>query len=100
MSYQVRFAASALKSWNKLDSTIRVQFEKVIRRRVENPHVLGARLRAKGSVYKIKLRDSGYRLVYDVHDEVLVIRIIGVGRRDDGYDDLLVAGRESLDDLD
>jgi mRNA interferase RelE/StbE len=32
--------------------------------------------------YKIKLRTSGYRLVYQVKDEVITITVIAVGRRD------------------
>ncbi len=100
MSYRVQFTESARKSWNKLGATVRQQFEKTLRRRVENPHVPAARLRARGNVYKIKLRDAGYRLVYEVHDKVLVILVIGVGRRDEGYADLLGAGRDSLDNLD
>jgi mRNA interferase RelE/StbE len=57
-------------------------------------------LRAKGNLYKIKLRDAGYRLVYEVHDDVLVIHVIGVGRRDQGYEEFLKLGRSSLDGLD
>jgi mRNA interferase RelE/StbE len=36
-----------------------------------------------GNVYKIKLRDLGYRLVYEVFDSRLVVVVISVGRRDD-----------------
>lgn len=32
--------------------------------------------------YKIKLRSVGYRLVYEVRDEMLVVLVIAVGRRD------------------
>jgi mRNA interferase RelE/StbE len=59
--------------------------------------VPAARLRTKGSVYKIKLRDAGYRLVYEVHDDILTIHVIGVGRRDEGYEALLKRGRERPD---
>jgi len=31
--------------------------------------------------YKIKLRQSGYRLVYQVNDNKLIITIIAVGKR-------------------
>lgn len=34
--------------------------------------------------YKIKLRQSGCRLVYRVEDDVMVILIIAIGRRDGG----------------
>ena len=100
MTYRVRFTQSAAKSWNKLGATVRAQFEKVLRRRVENPHIPGARFRGHPNAYKIKLRDAAYRLVYEVHDNVLVIEIIGVGRRDEGYDQFLGIGRRSFEDDD
>jgi mRNA interferase RelE/StbE len=100
MIYRVRFSKSALKSWNKLGAPIREQFEKVLRRRAENPHVPAARLRGRPETYKIKLRDAGYRLVYEVLDDVLVIHVIGIGRRDDGYEEFIRIGRQSLDDAD
>ena len=34
------------------------------------------------NTYKIKLRDVGYRLVYEVIDRRLVVLIIAIGRRD------------------
>lgn len=32
--------------------------------------------------YKIKLRQSGYRLIYQVEDERITIIVLAVGRRD------------------
>ncbi len=34
------------------------------------------------NVYKIKLRQSGYRLVYRVLDDVVVVTVIAVGKRE------------------
>jgi mRNA interferase RelE/StbE len=34
------------------------------------------------NTYKIKLRDMGYRLVYEVIDQRLVVLVIAIGRRD------------------
>lgn len=34
--------------------------------------------------YKIKLRTAGYRLVYQVHDKVLVVTVVAVGKRENG----------------
>jgi mRNA interferase RelE/StbE len=33
------------------------------------------------NTYKIKLRDVGYRLVYEVIDQQLVVMVIAVGKR-------------------
>jgi mRNA interferase RelE/StbE len=35
-------------------------------------------------MYKIKFRSSGYRLVYEVNDEEIVIYVVAVGKRDRG----------------
>ncbi|WP_238584326.1 type II toxin-antitoxin system RelE family toxin [Legionella gratiana] len=48
------------------------QFKKVLKQRLENPHVASANLRGNlKECYKIKLRQSGYRLVYHVNDNKL-----------------------------
>ncbi|WP_186797395.1 type II toxin-antitoxin system RelE family toxin, partial [Escherichia coli] len=40
------------------------------------------RLHGQADRYKIKLRASGYRLVYQVIDEKVVLLVIAVGRRE------------------
>ena len=79
---------------------MRVQFEKVLLRRAEQPHVPAARLHGRANTYKIKLKSAGYRLAYEVIDDILVIYVLGVGRRDDGYEEFLRIGRENLSDHD
>lgn len=80
--YKVEFAKSALKEWNKLDSNTREQFRKKLKERCDEPRILSARLRDSKNRYKIKLRSAGYRLVYEIEDNRLVIVVIAVGRRD------------------
>lgn len=82
MSYELEFLESALKEWQKLDANTREQFRKKLKERCENPHVPSAKLRGAKDRYKIKLRSSGYRLVYEVIDGELVVLVIAVGRRD------------------
>jgi mRNA interferase RelE/StbE len=82
MSYNLAFLPSALREWRKLDAPLREQFKKKLAERLENPHVPGDRLRGHSAHYKIKLRASGYRLVYEVEDEILRVLVIAVGRRD------------------
>ena len=73
----------ALKEWKKLDGSIKTQFLKTLTRRLQEPHVPSAKLRGDlQNTYKIKLRDMGYRLVYEVIDQRLVVLVIAIGRRD------------------
>ncbi|GKX49084.1 type II toxin-antitoxin system RelE family toxin [Pectobacterium carotovorum] len=82
MSYSVKFREDALKEWLKLDKTIQQQFAKKLKKCCENPHIPAAKLRGMKDCYKIKLRASGFRLVYEVIDDVLVIAVVAVGKRE------------------
>lgn len=72
MTYTVKFRDDALKEWLKLDKTIQQQFVKKLKKCSENPHIPSAKLRGLKDCYKIKLRASGFRLVYQVIDDMLI----------------------------
>lgn len=82
MSYKLLFREDALKEWKKLDSSIQSQFKKKLVERVEVPRVESSRLNGMKDCYKIKLRNAGYRLVYQVRDNEIVISIVAVGKRE------------------
>lgn len=82
MNYSLEFKETALKEWHKLDSTIREQFKKRLAERLKNPRVESAILSGMTDCYKIKLRSAGFRLVYQVFDERLVVMVIAVGKRE------------------
>lgn len=81
-SYRLQFLPAAKAEWDKLDGSIRQQFVKVLLRRLDEPRITAAALTAMPDCYKIKLRSTGFRLVYRVHDDVLVLLTIAVGKRD------------------
>ncbi|MCD2173276.1 type II toxin-antitoxin system RelE family toxin [Rhizobium sp. C4] len=82
MIYELGFVEAALKEWRKLDSNTREQFKKKLAERCVNPRVPSAQLSGSRDRYKIKLRGAGYRLVYEVRDEQVIIVVIAVGKRD------------------
>jgi mRNA interferase RelE/StbE len=82
MTYELRFRTSALKEWRKLDGTLREQFKKKLQERLEHPHVPASALSGLPDAYKIKLRQSGYRLVYTVEDAVVTVTVVAVGKRE------------------
>lgn len=84
MIYELEFNSDALKEWKKLDSTIREQFKKQLGKCMMEPHVPSARLHGTdmSNVYKIKLRDLGYRLVYEVNDQTITILVLAIGKRE------------------
>lgn len=82
MSYKLKFLPSALKEWDKIGSTIREQLKKKLKERLEHPVVVADRLHGFQNHYKIKLRSSGYRLVYEVENETVSVIVITVGKRE------------------
>lgn len=80
--YQLNFLPTALKEWKKLNSTIQDAFKKKLAERLKHPHVPSAKLTGHKDCYKIKLRDIGYRLVYEVIEQELTVLVIVVGKRD------------------
>lgn len=82
MSYELLFHPDALTEWGKLDKSVREQFKNKLAERLQNPHVPSVRLAGRSHRYKIKLRSSGYRLVYDVVDSRLMVTVVAVGKRE------------------
>jgi len=82
MSYSLEFKPKALKEWKKLDHSIKQQFHKKLKERLETPRVPHSKLSGYANVYKIKLRSSGFRLAYEVVDERLIVIVLSVGKRE------------------
>ena len=51
MTYKLEFKKSALKEWEKLGHTIKEQFKKKLKERLENPHVHSAALPGAKNIY-------------------------------------------------
>jgi mRNA interferase RelE/StbE len=81
-TYRLTFLRDAEKEWSKLGSTIQRQFTNKLRERLAVPRVPLARLADMPDCYKIKLRAAGYRLVYRVYDDRIVVQVIAVGKRE------------------
>ena len=82
MTYKLDFYEDAYKEWKKLDATVREQFKLKLIERLENPCVPSAKLRKSDNRYKIKLRQVGYRLVYEVVNTTVTVTVIAIGKRD------------------
>ncbi|MFW2178138.1 MULTISPECIES: type II toxin-antitoxin system RelE family toxin [unclassified Moraxella] len=97
--YKIHFTKTSLKEFQKLGATVKEQFKKKLKSLQANPHVDSARLSDElAGCYKIKLRASGYRLVYQVKDDRLIIIVIGVDKRQSVYDKMLKRLPVEVDD--
>jgi len=82
MTYKLEFKKQALKEWKKLGPDIQAQFKERLAERLIEPHVPSARISGGKDLYKIKLRQLGYRLVYQVNNKVVTVTVLAVGKRD------------------
>lgn len=92
-TYRLTFLRDAQKEWDKLGADVRNQFAKKLRERLSNPRIASAKLRDLPDCYKIKLRAAGYRLVYRVYDDRVVVQVVAIGRRDRNLVYKIAAGR-------
>ena len=82
MNYDLAFLDEALKEWRQLDTMTRAQFKAKLAERLQNPKIPSARLHGTPERYKIKLRNAGYRLVYQVKDRELLVLVAAAGKRE------------------
>ena len=82
MTYSLEFDSRALKEWQKLGDTVRQQLKKKLAEVLLSPRIEANRLHSLPDCYKIKLRSSGYRLVYQVIDHEVVVFVVAVDRRE------------------
>ena len=82
--YRLQFVPSAWAEWQKLDGSVKEPLRKLLKKRLDNPHVPGSALHGElAGYYKIKLNKQGYRLVYGVEDDVLIVMVMAVDKRED-----------------
>jgi mRNA interferase RelE/StbE len=95
VSYRLQFLPEALDEWNAFDGSVKALLRTALKKRLEQPHLPGSELHAElHHCYKIKLKRLGYRLVYSVEDDLLVLLVLSVGKRED-----LEAYRKAIDRL-
>ena len=83
--YRLLFLPSALKEWQDLDGSVKEILRKLLRKRLDTPHVPGGALHGElAGYYKIKLKKQGFRLVYGVEDDALIVMVMAIDKREDG----------------
>ena len=77
--HSLQFVPSAWAKRRTLDGSVKELLRKLLKKRLNNPHVPGALLWH----YKIKPDKQGYRLVYGVQDGVLIVMVMALDKRED-----------------
>jgi len=82
--YEIRWKESAKKELKSLDKNIIKRLLKNVALLSDNPRpVTCKKLQGADGLYRIRIAD--YRIVYSIHDTVLLIEIIRVGHRSKIY---------------
>ena len=82
--YKVKFKNSASKEYRKLPSQIKKRVNVVIDKLADNPRISGViKLQGNNLLYRIRIGD--YRLIFEIYDRELVIKVIRIGHRRDVY---------------
>jgi mRNA interferase RelE/StbE len=85
MTYQVEVAPAALRQLRKLDPLGRRRVQAAIELLAAQPRPSGAK-KLQGGEGEWRVRTGDYRIVYEIHDHVLVVLVVAVGHRREIYE--------------
>lgn len=84
MTYRIEVARAAARQLRKLDPQARRRVQAAVELLAEEPRPAGAR-KLVGGAGEWRVRTGEYRIVYEIHDQVLLILAPAVGHRRDIY---------------
>ncbi len=85
MTYRVEVAPAALRQLRKLDPPARRRVQAAIELLADQPRPSGAK-KLGGGEGEWRVRTGDYRIVYEVHDNVLLVLVVAVGHRREIYE--------------
>ena len=85
MTYRVEVAPAALRRLRKLDPPARRRVQAAIELLADQPRPSGAK-KLGGGEGEWRVRTGDYRIVYEVHDNVLLVLVVAVGHRREIYE--------------
>ena len=88
MAWRIEFDPDALKELKKLDRPVQVRLVAFLRDRLaplDDPRSIGEALSGArlGSYWKYRVGD--WRIVCDIHDQRIVVRVLRIGNRREVY---------------
>ena len=84
MTYKVEISPGARRSLKKLPPEILKRVDDRILSLADNPRPPGAE-KLVGEELTYRVRVGAYRILYEVHDDVLVILVVRIGHRKEIY---------------
>lgn len=84
MAYRLEFTSAADHQFRKLPPQLQARLRPHIDALAQNPRPSGVE-KLKGEENAYRLRVGDYRVLYEVHDKVLLILVVKVGHRREVY---------------
>ena len=84
MTYSVTLAPAAVRQLRKLDATARRRVQASVELLAVQPRPPGAKKLVGGSG-EWRVRTGEYRIIYEIHDNALLVLVLAVGHRRDIY---------------
>lgn len=86
MTHRIDISPAAARQLRKLDAAARRRVQAAIEILAEQPRPGGA-VKLAGGDGEWRVRTGDYRIVYEVHDNVLVVLVVAIGHRREVYRD-------------
>jgi mRNA interferase RelE/StbE len=84
MAYRLEFAPAAARQLRKLDPQARRRIQAAVELLATDPRPAGAK-KLLGGEGEWRARTGGYRVVYEIRDDTLLVLVLVVAHRRDAY---------------
>ena len=86
MDYRVQLIPAAARQFKKLPRHVKRRIRDAIDSLISNPRSVGAK-KLVGTDNQWRVRVGTYRIIYEIHDQRLIVLVIRIGHRKDVYRD-------------
>lgn len=85
MAYTIKLSRGARKFLNRANSDLYSRIRKALQTLRNSPRGTDCK-KLKGNKNEYRIRVGDYRVVYEIHDNILVIMIVRIAPRDKAYE--------------
>ncbi|NJM72580.1 MAG: type II toxin-antitoxin system RelE/ParE family toxin [Scytonema sp. RU_4_4] len=86
MTYEVKFTKPAQKMFKKLTQEVQDRIQSKINELAIEPRPSGVK-KLKSQENTCRIRVGDYRVIYEIFDDILLVKIVEVGHRSEVYKD-------------
>ncbi|MCL1941896.1 MAG: type II toxin-antitoxin system RelE/ParE family toxin [Synergistaceae bacterium] len=83
MTYAVKLISQAERKLDSFQADLRDRIIVALERLKDNPRPSGCKKLKSRDAYRIRVGD--YRVIYEIHDDVLIVLIIRIAHRNEAY---------------